>query len=78
MKTAISVPDEIFEEAERLAARLEKSRSQLYSEALAEYVSRHDSDTITRRLDEVWGSLNEPQDRFVAATTRHVLERVEW
>lgn len=78
MKTAISVPDEIFEEAERLAARLEKSRSQLYSEALAEYLSRHDADTVTRRLDEVWGSLSEPRDRFVSATTRRVLERVEW
>jgi metal-responsive CopG/Arc/MetJ family transcriptional regulator len=41
MKTAVSIPDDVFEEAERLAADLETSRSQLYSRALREFVSRH-------------------------------------
>ena len=41
MKTAISIPDDVFEEAERLARRMGKSRSRLYQHALAEYVARH-------------------------------------
>jgi metal-responsive CopG/Arc/MetJ family transcriptional regulator len=41
MKTAISIPDEVFEEAERLAIELQTSRSQLYSRALQEFVARH-------------------------------------
>jgi len=41
MKTAVSVPDEVFDEAEHLAKRLKISRSELYAKALAEFVSRH-------------------------------------
>jgi len=78
MKTAISVPDQVFQEAERLAQRLAKSRSQLYTDAIVEYLARYDPDTVTERLDEVLGSLAEPEDRFVAETSRSILERVEW
>ncbi|MFL5301088.1 MAG: ribbon-helix-helix protein, CopG family, partial [Anaeromyxobacteraceae bacterium] len=51
MKTAISLPDDLFEQAERLARRLDKSRSELYREAVAEYVARHDPEAITAALD---------------------------
>jgi metal-responsive CopG/Arc/MetJ family transcriptional regulator len=78
MKTAISVPDQVFEEAELLAERFEKTRSQLYTEALKEYLARHNPDTVTDRLNEVWSSVTEPEDRFVSETARSVLRRVEW
>jgi antitoxin MazE6 len=78
MKTAISVPDQVFQEAEQLAQRLAKSRSQLYTEALVEYLTRHDPDTVTERLNEVLGSVAEPEDRFVRETSRSILKRVEW
>ncbi len=78
MKTAISVPDHIFQEAERVAERLETTRSQLYTNALVEYLARHNPDTITERLNEVWDSIAEPEDRFVTETARSVLRRVEW
>lgn len=78
MKTAISVPDRIFEDAERLARKLGKRRSQLYTEAMVEYLSRHDPDTVTERLDEVWASVSEREDRFVTETAGSVLEKVEW
>jgi hypothetical protein len=78
MKTAISIPDEVFAEGERLAVRLAKSRSQLYTEALVEYLERHDPDTVTARLDEVCESIGEHEDRFLTATARHILEQVEW
>lgn len=78
MKTAISIPDDVFEESERLAARTEKGRSQLYTEAMREYLARHDPDPITERLDELVDDLSPGDDRFVAETTRSVLARVEW
>ena len=53
MKTAISLPDDLFADAERLARRLKKARSRVYSEAIREYVARHDPDVVTGRLDEV-------------------------
>ena len=56
MKVAISLPDPVFHAAEQLAAALNKPRSQLYAEALAEYVGAHGARDITRRLDAVYAS----------------------
>ncbi|MBM4434427.1 MAG: hypothetical protein FJ028_04855 [Chloroflexi bacterium] len=77
MKTAISVPDDVFAEAERLAKRLRKPRSKLYSDAIAEYVSRHDPDLVTAKLNEVWGRAT-AGDEFVGTAARRVLERTDW
>jgi metal-responsive CopG/Arc/MetJ family transcriptional regulator len=56
MKTAISIPDELFEAAERIAARKNMSRSQLYSQAVAEWVERHRDDRVTEALDAVYSA----------------------
>ncbi len=53
MKTAVSIPDKLFERAEELAQRLGKSRSQVYREALAEYVARREPAAVTVALDEL-------------------------
>lgn len=78
MKAAISIPDPVFERGERLAKRLSKSRSQLYTEAIDEYVNRHDPDMVTARINAVVDSLAEDEDRFVTATANSVLSQVEW
>lgn len=78
MKTAISLPDAIFREAERLAKRLKKSRSELYREAVAEYVARHEPEAVTDALNALAKRLDTRPDAFVAAATRRVLERSEW
>lgn len=78
MKTAVSVPNEVFAEAERLARRLKKSRSRLYSEAVADYVARHDADQVTAKLDEVLAGERMGASEFVTAATRAALERTEW
>jgi metal-responsive CopG/Arc/MetJ family transcriptional regulator len=78
MKTAVSIPDDLFEEAERLAAELRTSRSQLYSRALREYVARHApyrlTDAMNRAIDEGGGEV----DPFSRRAARLVLGRVEW
>jgi antitoxin MazE6 len=51
MKTAVSVPDEVFAKAERLARRMKKSRSELFSNALAEYIDRHAPDHVTETMN---------------------------
>lgn len=55
MKTAISVPDEIFEEAERLARQRGMSRSELYAKAVAEYVKGERFLGVRERLNSVYG-----------------------
>lgn len=54
MKVAISVPDPIFEAAELLAKQRHVPRSQLFAEALREYVSRHGSASVTARLNQIY------------------------
>jgi metal-responsive CopG/Arc/MetJ family transcriptional regulator len=78
MKTAISISDDIFEDAERLARRLKQSRSELYSRALAEYVARHAPDQVTENMDKVLAEVGEEADRFPARAARRALRRTEW
>ena len=59
VKTAISVPDRVFRSAEELAARLRVSRSELYSNALAEFIEKHKNDVTTARLNEVYAKNRE-------------------
>jgi len=54
MKTAISIPDEIFRSADSLARRLGISRSQLYSTAISEYLTKHQSKQITEKLNSIY------------------------
>ena len=78
MKTAVSVPDDVFERAERLARREKRSRSDVYSAALREYVARHEPDEITRALDLTVVAVGEGSDDFQATAGRRVLESTEW
>ena len=79
MKTAISLPDDVFQAAERHAKRTRKSRSQLYAEALAEYLARHAPDEVTEAMNRVVEQLGEPQaDPFLAASARRVFQHTEW
>jgi metal-responsive CopG/Arc/MetJ family transcriptional regulator len=78
MKTAVSIPDDVFESAEQLAHRTRKSRSQLFSDAIREYVARHGREEITEAMDRVCTELGQPTDEFVSAASRRTLERSEW
>ena len=78
MKTAVSIPDQIFEQAERLARRTRKSRSHVFSSALREYVARHSPDDVTEAMDRVCEQVSEAGDPFVARAARRVLEHSEW
>lgn len=55
MKVAISVPDPVFDAAERLAKQRRVPRSQVFSEALEEYLARHNGPAVTAKLDAVYG-----------------------
>ncbi len=78
MKVAVSVPDDVFEEAEQLTRRMKRSRSEVYSRALAEYVARHAPDRVTDAMDRVLSEIGEQADQFVRAASRRVLKRADW
>ena len=78
MKTAVSIPDQVFEEAERLARRLKKSRSEVYSHALAEYLARHGSNHVRELMDRALDEIGEERDDFVTTASRLRLEKSQW
>jgi predicted transcriptional regulator len=81
MKTAISVPDELFEQADRLAKKLKMSRNKLYSQALAEFIARHAPDEVTEAMDralEKVGQSGRKPDRTLQKVTQGLLSKVEW
>jgi predicted transcriptional regulator len=78
MKIAVSIPDDVFEDAERLASRWQVSRSQIYARALAEFVARHDDDRVTAAMDRVVEEMGTKIDDFTREAARQALRRVEW
>jgi predicted transcriptional regulator len=78
MKIAVSVPDDVFEEAERLARRMKRSRSEVYSRALAEYVARHVPYCVTEAMDRALAEISEPVDEFVRTASRRIQKRSAW
>lgn len=78
MKTAISIPDPVFKSAESLAKRLGVSRSELYSKAVSEYVSRHHKSEITRRLNEIYATERSELDPVVAKMQWATLAKDPW
>ncbi len=78
MKTAVSIPDDLFEGAERLARRTNRSRSRLFSDALKEYLARHTPDKVTEAMNKALAQIGEEKDSFVSSAAQGVLERSEW
>ena len=78
MKTAVSIPDEIFKEAERLAKRIKKSRSRLFNEALSEYIARRTPEKITRAMDAAVTQIATDDAEFARPESRRVLKNTEW
>ena len=78
MKIAVSIPDDVFQQAEQLARRTETSRSALYARALAEYVARHTPDQITDDMNRVCDELGLGMDPFTSGAALRILERSGW
>lgn len=79
MKTAISLPDALFEAADKMAEAMGLSRSELYRTAIAEFLSARAESMVTEQLDAVYGpqqpgALDPVLDRLQRAS----LARDEW
>lgn len=66
MKTAISIPDNIFQQAEELANSLGVSRSQLYTKAIAIFIQNHSTDIVTEKLNEIYTQENSNLEPLIA------------
>lgn len=78
MKTAVSIPNPVFEAAEDLARRLGVSRSELYARALSDFLDKRLDRRVTERLDEVYTREESGLDPALARLQAASLPRDEW
>lgn len=79
MKTAISIPDDVFRRAERAAKRLGISRSELFTRAMQEFLGVRRSEEVTASYNEAFDTGNDSEtNAFRREATRRQLLDVEW
>ncbi len=78
MKVAVSIPDAIFEAAERLAKERRIPRSQVFAEALEEYVAHHRPEAVTEKLDAVYRVEESGMDEALLRAQIAVLDDEAW
>jgi len=78
MKVAISLPDPVFSAAEKLAHRLRVSRSQLYAQAIEEYLDKREDSRVTEQLNAVYAVEQEPVDPVLAAAQLGAIGHEAW
>ncbi len=78
MKTAVSVPNEVYEQAEELARQTGRSRSEIYSTALRDYLAHHSTDPTTTAMDRALDEIETAPDPFLEAAARETLSGTEW
>ena len=78
MKVAISLPDPIFSAAEKLAHRMRVSRSQLYAQAIEEYLGKRQDTLITEQLNALYASEQSPVDPAMTAAQLGAIGHEAW
>jgi len=78
MKTAISLPDSVFDEAEALAQQLGLSRSELYTKALRAYLKKHNRNQILHKLNQVYSQESSELDPMLAKMQFMSPPREDW
>lgn len=78
MKVAISLPDPVFSAAEKLAHRLRVSRSQLYAQAIEEYLDKRQDSLVTEQLNAVYLAEQAPVDPALAAAQVKAIDHEAW
>jgi metal-responsive CopG/Arc/MetJ family transcriptional regulator len=78
MKTAISIPDDLFATAEQLAQRFGMSRSELYVTALRDFVAAHKFDGVTERLNAIYDQEPSTLDPALMELQMRSLPREDW
>ena len=80
MKTAISVPDKIFERATRYAKKLGISRSELFSRAVLQFLEEHQASEVRASYDRAFGvdAGDDDTAELRRSAARRVLSDVEW
>ena len=78
MKTAISIPDQVFSRADRFARRRKMTRSALFTLAVDEYIQHHRQDNVTQKLNEVYANEESSLDPILSKLQTLSLPKEDW
>lgn len=78
MKTAISIPNNVFEQAESLARKLKISRSELFTEAVKVYLRENHTEDVTTKLNEVYENAASNLDESLLKAQTAKLPKEKW
>ena len=78
MKTAISLPDSVFHEAEAIAKQMGISRSELYTAALKAYLRKYNRNQILEKLNQIYSEESSELDPVLAKMQFMSLPREDW
>jgi metal-responsive CopG/Arc/MetJ family transcriptional regulator len=78
MKTAVSIPDKVFDSADQMAKKLKLSRSQLYAKAIEEFVAEHTHLSVREKLDQVYAAETSTLDSSLARAQAAAIGREDW
>ncbi len=78
MKTAISIPDQVFNAAEQIAEQLGVSRSELYVRAIRQYLDQYRRDSVTEKLNEIYEQEDSSLDSTIENIQHLSLEKEKW
>jgi len=78
MKTAISLPDKLYNEAEKTAKTMGIPRSQLFAMALEEYLNKVSKNGITSKLNEIYMNVNNKEENISIEAMRRLTQNDAW
>ena len=78
MRTAISIPDKVFQSAEALAVCMDLSRSELYAKAIEAFIKAQKNQSVTETLNEIYTTENNSLDDLSHTLQTQILDKGEW
>ncbi len=78
MKTAISIPDDIFHTANHLAKRLGMSRSEFFSRAVSKFIAEYQNEAVTAALNEIYEKENSKLDPVINLMQLKSIPKEQW
>ncbi len=78
MKTAVSIKDKVFQNAEKFAKKAKISRSQLYSDALEEYLAKRDEQALIDQINAVCEEVDTSLDPAIRLYQSRAIKREKW
>lgn len=78
MKTAISIPDKLFQAADQYAKKHGFSRSNLYAKAVEQFLEQHPTDYITKQLNKVYSDKSSKLDQSLSTMQFNSIEKETW